>query len=137
MLTALTITGLHVLDHEEALDFYVGKLGLEVGTDADLGFMRWLTVRVPGDTDREIMLELPGPPTIDNATATTARQLVSKGAAAGWLIFRTDDVWATWRDLKAKGVEITEEPTQQSYGLDFGFRDPFGNAIRVGSRTDR
>ena len=65
MINALTITGLHVLDQDEALDFYVNKLGLEVASDADLGFMRWLTVRVPGDPTREIMLELPGAPQMD------------------------------------------------------------------------
>jgi catechol 2,3-dioxygenase-like lactoylglutathione lyase family enzyme len=134
MLTTLTITGLLVLDQDEALDFYVNKLGLEVGTDADLGVMRWLTVRLPGDPNREIMLELPAQPMMDDATAATARELVTKGAAGGWMIFNTDDVYATHRQLKERGVEIEEEPTQQSYGIDFGFRDPFGNAIRVTQR---
>ena len=63
------------------------------------------------------------------------RELVAKGASGGWLIFRTDDVYATHRELKARGVELPEEPTQQSYGVDFGFRDPSGNAIRIGKRT--
>jgi catechol 2,3-dioxygenase-like lactoylglutathione lyase family enzyme len=135
MLKSLTITGLFVLDQDEALDFYVGKLGLEIGTDADLGFMRWLTVHVPGEPEREIMLELPGQPMMDNATAATARELVSKGASAGWLIFRTDDVYAAHRQLQERGVELPEEPTQQSYGVDFGFRDPFGNQIRIGQRA--
>lgn len=137
MLTGLTITGVHVLDQNEALDFYVGKVGLEVGSDVDLGFMRWLTVRVPGHTHREIMLDCPKPPVMDVATADAARDPVTKGAAAGWLIFSTDDVRATHRELRAQGVEITEEPTEQSYGLDFGFRDPFGNPIRIGKRSDR
>ena len=48
MFNALTHTFLYVLDQDEALDFYVGKLGLEVATDAELGFGRWLTVTVPG-----------------------------------------------------------------------------------------
>lgn len=137
MLTALTITGIHVLDQDQAIDFYVNKLGLEVSADVDLGFMRWVTVRVPGENNREIMLDCPSAPTMDAATADTARELVTKGGAAGWLIFSTDDVQATWDELKAKGVELPEEPTQQAYGLDFGFRDPFGNAIRIGKRSDR
>ena len=58
----ITHTQIYVLDQDEALDFYVGKLGLEVNTDADLGFMRWLTVNVPGQPDRQILLEKPGPP---------------------------------------------------------------------------
>lgn len=135
MIDKLTITGIHVLDYEQALDFYVGKLGLEVRSDADLGFMRWLTVGVPGDPDREIMLDKPGPPMMDEATAETAREQLTKGASAGWLIFRTDDVQKTYDELKAKGVELPEEPAQQSYGVDFGFRDPFGNQIRIGKRS--
>ncbi len=130
MLTSLTITSLYVLDQDQALDFYVGTLGLEVGTDADLGFMRWLTVRVPGET-REILLERPGPPAMDGTTAEQVRDLVTKGASAGTLFFNTDDVQQTWDDLKAKGVELPEEPTPRDYGTDFGFRDPFGNHVRV------
>lgn len=136
MLRQLKITGIHVLDHKQALDFYVGKLGLEVRSDADLGFMRWLTVGVPGDPDREIMLDKPGPPMMDEATGDQVRSLLTKGAGAGWLIFDTDDVHQTHQELKEKGVELPEEPTQQSYGIDFGFRDPFGNAIRIGQRAD-
>jgi catechol 2,3-dioxygenase-like lactoylglutathione lyase family enzyme len=132
MLTSLAITAIHVLDHDVALDFYVGKLGLEVHTDADLGFMRWITLNVPGEPDREIMLDRPGPPVVSSEIAEQARDLLTKGGAAGWLIFRTDDVHRTHADLKAKGVDLPEEPTQQSYGIDFGFRDPFGNAIRIG-----
>lgn len=130
MITSLTITSLYVLDQQEALDFYVGTLGLEVGTDADLGFMRFLTVRVPGES-REILLERPGAPAMDDTTAGQVRELVSKGASAGTLFFQTDDVQQTWDDLKAKGVDLPEEPVNRGYGTDFGFRDPFGNHIRV------
>jgi catechol 2,3-dioxygenase-like lactoylglutathione lyase family enzyme len=132
MLNHLKITGIHVLDQDEALDFYVNKLGLEVRSDADLGFMRWLTVGVPGDPHREIMLEKPGPPMLDDTTTDQVRSLVSKGAAAGWLIFSTDDAHRAHQELNEKGVELPEEPTKQSYGVDFGFRDPFGNLIRIG-----
>ena len=120
-----------VLDQDEALDFYCGKLGLEVHTDADLGFMRWLTVNVPGDDGREILLEKPGPPMMDDATAETVRELVSKGATGGWIGFQTDDLQATYDELVAKGVEFTQEPTEHFYGVDCGLRDPFGNQIRI------
>ena len=130
MITSLTITSLYVLDQDQALDFYVGPLGLEVANDLDLGFMRWLTVKVPGES-REILLERPGAPAMDDTTAGQVRELVSKGASAGTLFFQTDDVQQTWDDLKAKGVELPEEPTPRGYGTDFGFRDPFGNHIRV------
>ena len=134
MITTLAITSIFVLDQDQALDFYVGKLGLEVATDADLGFMRWLTIRVPGET-REILLELPGPPAHDPATAETIREMVTKGASAGTLFFNTDDAYAAHAELKAKDVELAEEPTTQSYGIDFGFRDPFGNHIRIAQRA--
>ena len=74
MLTQFTHSQVYVLDQDEALDFYVGKLGLEVHTDADLGFMRWLTVNVPGDPDRQLLLERPGPPAHDDeASSRSAR----------------------------------------------------------------
>ena len=134
MITTLAITSIFVLDQDQALDFYVGKLGLEVATDVDLGFMRWLTVKVPGES-REILLELPGPPAHDPATAETIREMVTKGASAGTLFFNTDDAYAAHAELKAKDVELAEEPTTQSYGIDFGFRDPFGNHIRIAQRA--
>ena len=136
MLKQLTITTTYVLDQDEALDFYVGKLGLEVNTDADLGFMRWLTVSVPGDPRREILLERPAPPSLDEATAEQARELLAKGGTAGTLFFSTDDPIGVYEDLVAKGVDITDEPTERDYGTDFGVRDPFGNKIRIGSRKD-
>ena len=131
MLTSTTHSGLYVLDQDEALDFYVGTLGLELNTDADLGFMRWLTVNVPGDPDREIVLMLPGPPAVDEATAEEVRELVSKGAGGGWLIFSTDDCHKTYEELLAKGVEFTQEPLEHFYGTDCALRDPFGNPIRI------
>jgi catechol 2,3-dioxygenase-like lactoylglutathione lyase family enzyme len=137
MLTATTHSGIYVLDQDQALDFYVGMLGLEVNTDADLGFMRWLTVNVPGDPDREIVLTLPGPPAIDEATAAEVRELVTKGAGGGWLIFSTDDCRRTYEELRAKGVEFTQEPVEHFYGTDCALRDPFGNPIRISQPAPR
>jgi catechol 2,3-dioxygenase-like lactoylglutathione lyase family enzyme len=123
---------LFVLDQDEALDFYVNKLGLVVSSDVDLGFMRWLTVCVPGDPGREILLEKPGPPAMDDATAAQVRDLVTKGAMGGWLCITTDDAQRTFEVLRDRGVDITDEPSPRPYGIDFGVRDPFGNAIRIG-----
>lgn len=130
MFTAITHSQIYVLDQDEALDFYVGKLGLEVNTDADLGFMRWLTINVPGQPDREVLLERPGPPRLSEETAEQVRELLTKGATGGFLIFRTEDCRKTYETLRAKGVEFTEEPTERPYGIDCGLRDPFGNSIR-------
>jgi catechol 2,3-dioxygenase-like lactoylglutathione lyase family enzyme len=132
MLTSLGISQIYVLDQDQALDFYVGKLGLEVHTDADLGFMRWLTINVPGQPDREILLERPGPPAMSEETAAQVRDLLTKGASGGTLFFRCDDAYKTHAELKEKGVELTEEPEDRGYGIDFGLRDPFGNNLRIG-----
>ncbi len=126
----------YVTDQDQALDFYVNTLGLEVAADLDLGFMRWLTVRVPGDDVREILLERPGPPSMDEATATQVRELLSKGAIAGALFLTTDDAQAAFETLRDRGADITDEPTERPYGIDFGVRDPFGNAIRIGQMFD-
>jgi catechol 2,3-dioxygenase-like lactoylglutathione lyase family enzyme len=131
MLDSINISHVFVFDQQEALDFYVGKLGLEVSNDLDLGVMRWLTVRVPGDPSRDILLELPGPPAIDHKTAEQVRELVSKGASGFTVGFTTSDAKKTYETLKAKGVEIVDELTERDYGTDFGLRDPFGNQLRI------
>ena len=131
MITKLNVASIYVLDKEEALDFYVNKLGLEKGSDVRQGDYRWLTVRVPGDAGTEISLEQPGPPLHDDATAAQIRELISKGAMSG-LVFLVDDVRALYGTLKQRGVtDFTQEPTDHFYGTDMGLRDPFGNAIRV------
>jgi predicted enzyme related to lactoylglutathione lyase len=131
MLTSNNLSSIFVLDQDRALEFYTGVLGLEVAADVDFGAMRWLTVRVPG-TDKEILLERPGPPAHDDATAERIRELVTVGAGGGWLAFTTDDVARTFDEVVAAGADVTQEPTEQPYGTDFAIRDPFGNAIRIG-----
>ena len=131
MITKLMDTSIKVLDQEEALDFYVNKLGLEKGQDIKQGPFRWLTVRVPGELGTEIFLEEPGPPVHDEATAAQLRELITKGAM-GSLVFQAADVRALYETLKARGVtDFTQEPTDHFYGTDMGIRDPFGNAIRI------
>jgi len=132
MFQSISRSQLFVLDQDDALDFYVNTLGLEVAADEDLGFMRWLTVRVPGDPAREVLLDRPGPPAMDEATAAQVRQLLTKGAIGGALFLTTEDAHATFERLKERGVDITDEPATRPYGIDFGIRDPFGNAIRIG-----
>jgi catechol 2,3-dioxygenase-like lactoylglutathione lyase family enzyme len=135
MLTQITHTFISVLDQDEALDFYVNKLGMEVRTDADLGEMRFLTVAVPGHPVPEIVLMKPGPPAYDDQTAAEIRQLVTKGGAAG-VIFGTEDCHATYERLQAAGVEFTQEPIERFYGTDCACRDPFGNPIRITQPPD-
>lgn len=129
----ITHTQVYVLDQDEALDFYVGKLGFEPNTDADLGFMRWLTVSFPGQPDQQLLLEKPGPPAHDDATAEQIRELVTKGAMGMAAIISVDDIHQTYEELVADGVEFTDEPTERFYGTDCGLRDPFGNHLRIGT----
>ena len=136
MITMLNVASIYVLDKDEALDFYVNKLGLEKGNDVRQGDYRWLTVRVPGEAGTEVSLEQPGSPLHDEATAAQLRELITKGALTG-LVFRTDDARGLYETLKARGVsDFTQEPTDHFYGTDMGIRDPFGNAIRVGQMFD-
>ena len=131
MITKLSVASVWVLDKDEALDFYVNKLGLEKGQDFKQGAYRWLTVRVPGDAGIDISLEEPGPPAQDEATAAQLRELITKGAMGG-VVFVTDDVRGLYETLKKRGVtDFTQEPTENFYGTDMGVRDPFGNAIRI------
>ena len=131
MITKLNVASIYVLDKDEALEFYVGKLGLEKGNDVQQGSYRWLTVRVPGTEGTEISLEQPGPPMHDDATAEQLRELVAKGALS-FLVLSTDDVRGLYESLKARGFsDFTQEPTEHFYGIDMGIRDPFGNAIRI------
>jgi catechol 2,3-dioxygenase-like lactoylglutathione lyase family enzyme len=133
MSTSIRLSSIFVSDQDAALAFYVGVLGMEVHTDVDLGFMRWLTICPAGDASREILLERPGPPSMDEATAEQVRALVAKGASAGWFALTVDDARAEFDRLKAAGVDFTDEISEKDYGVDFGIRDPFGNRIRVGS----
>ena len=131
MITRLNVATVKVLDQDEALDFYVNKLGLEKGSDIRQGPFRWLTVRVPGDPGSEIFLEEPGPPIHDEATAAQLRELIAKGAMSS-IVFQAEDIRGLYETLKARGVtDFTQEPIDHAYGTDMGIRDPFGNGIRI------
>ena len=137
MLNQLTNTQVWVHDQDEALAFYTEKLGLELREDVtvpELGNFRWLSVGVPGQPDIAItLMAIPGPPVFDAETQDAIKTLVAKGVASG-LFFATDDVQATYEELKGRGVEFQQEPTEQPYGVDAGFRDPSGNQMRVAQR---
>ena len=137
MLKQLTNTQVWVHDQDEALAFYTEKLGLELREDVtvpELGNFRWLSVGVPGQPDIAItLMAIPGPPVFDAETQDAIKTLVAKGVASG-LFFATDDVQATYEELRDRGVEFQQEPTEQPYGVDAGFRDPSGNQMRVAQR---
>lgn len=132
MFTRIGITPMYVTDQNQALGFYIGKLGFEVETDVDLGNMRWLTVHLPSDRDRSVLLQLIGDRTATGTpeTAEMLRELTERGTSS-WMILNTDDCHAAYAALVDRGVEIIQEPTVQIYGTDMAIRDPFGNQIRI------
>jgi len=137
MLKQLTNVQVWVNDQDEALAFYTDRLGLELREDVtvpEMGNFRWLTVGVPGQPDVAIaLMAIPGPPVFDDETREKIHALLARGVSGG-LFFATDDVQATYEELKSRGVEFTQEPTEQPYGIDAGFRDPSGNHFRMAQR---
>ncbi|HEY7077604.1 MAG TPA: VOC family protein [Solirubrobacteraceae bacterium] len=127
-------TQLWVHDQDEALAFYTQKLGWEIRADvtlAEMGDFRWLAVGPPGqESVNVVLMAIPGQPVMDGDTAEQVRDLMGKGFA-GTVFLATDDVNADYEQLKARGVEFTEEPTDQPYGIDSAFRDPSGNHFRL------
>src|SRR5436190_23675693 len=134
MLKQLTHVNVWVNDQDEALKWYTEKLGLELRADVtvpEMGDFRWLAVGVPGQTDVALtLMSVPGPPVFDDETRDMILTLLARGASGG-LFFTTDDCQATYEELKERGVEFLQEPTEQPYGIDAGFRDPSGNQIRM------
>jgi catechol 2,3-dioxygenase-like lactoylglutathione lyase family enzyme len=123
---------LYVTDQDEALDWYTKKLGFDVRSDVtmeEVG-MRWLTVGSAEQPDVEITLLIPGPPPLSEEQGEEVKRLLAQGALNG-LIFQTDDCRKTYEELSGRGVEFTEEPEERFYGVDAGFRDPFGNPFRL------
>jgi catechol 2,3-dioxygenase-like lactoylglutathione lyase family enzyme len=129
---------LWVHDQEEALKFWNEKVGFEVRADItmpELGDFRWLAVGPPGQDDFSIaLLAIPGPPVMDDETKKQIEALMAKGFA-GSVFMTTDDVQAAYEELKGRGVEFTEAPSERPYGIDSEFRDPSGNTIRLGKTT--
>ena len=138
MLKQLANVQVWVHDQDEALAFYTEKLGLELREDVtvpEMGNFRWLSVGVPGQDDVAIVLmAVPGPPVFEEETRAQIHALLAKGASGG-LFFTTDDVRGTYEELKGRGVEFTQEPTEQPYGIDAGLRDPSGNQFRMMQRS--
>ena len=137
MLKQLTHVQVWVLDQDEALKFYTDTLGMELREDVtvpELGNFRWLSVGVPGQDDVSItLMAIPGPPVFEEETRRKIQDLLATGASGG-LFFTTDNAQKTYEELKGRGVEFTQEPTEQPYGIDAGFRDSSGNHFRVMQR---
>ncbi len=129
---------LWVHDQDVALKYWTEKVGMEVRQDVSLPELRfrWLTVGPPGQDDVSIVLmAIPGPPVMDDATRDQVREVMAKGFG-GTAFLTTDDCQATYDEMKSRGVEFTEEPHEMPYGIDCGFRDPSGNSVRLTQLAD-
>lgn len=124
------VAGIYVRDQDEALDFYVEKLGFKVHTDAKNGDYRWLTVQHPEQPSFQLGLYKPAPPTMDAATAQTVSEIVAKGAMPP-LVLEVKDCRAAHDRMRAKGVEFTQEPMERYGSVDASFRDPSGNGWKM------
>ena len=124
------VAGIYVRDQDEAIEFYLGKLGFEVHTDARNGDYRWLTVRHPDQPGFQLGLFRPQPPTVDAATAQTLNEVVAKGAMPP-LVMLVEDCRAVYARFAAKGVEFTQAPIARFGSVDASFRDPSGNGWKL------
>jgi catechol 2,3-dioxygenase-like lactoylglutathione lyase family enzyme len=124
------VVGLYVRDQDEAVEFYVEKLGFRVHTDARNGDYRWLTVQHPDQSSFQLGLFTPESPALDVATAQTVREIVAKGAMPP-LVLVVADCRAACEQMRARGVELTQEPVERYGSVDAGFRDPSGNGWKL------
>ena len=124
------VVGLYVHDQNEALGFYVEKLGFRVHTDARNGDYRWLTVQHPDQPSFQLGLFTPQAPLVDAATVQALREAVAKGAMPP-LVLVVDDCRAAYERLRARGVEFTQEPMTRYGSTDASFRDPSGNGWKM------
>jgi catechol 2,3-dioxygenase-like lactoylglutathione lyase family enzyme len=127
MITKVTHVPVYVLDQQRALDFYTKKLGFKVVTDVPMGGDgRWITVAPPQMPGFEITLSPVTRSLFSKETSEILKELVKNGTF-GVAVLTCDDIFATFEELKAKGVEFTKEPTLEFYGTEAIFKDDSGN----------
>ena len=134
MISRLAHTNVFVLDQDRAKAFYTETLGFELRNDATLDGFRWLTVGPPGQDGVAIAL-MTVPDFFEADTQSMLKELLGRGVLGG-LFFTVDDCQQAFEELKSRGVEFSQEPTQQPYGIDAGFRDSSGNAFRMMQAPD-
>lgn len=129
----ITHVSVYVEDQDEALDFYVGKLGMELRTDQTMpGGFRWLTVAPKGQDMEIVLMKLGSGPNLSEEDVAAIRGLMKRGAfGAG--VLKTDDCYKAYDELTKKGVEFSSPPTEQFYSVEAIMKDPFGNWFSLGS----
>ena len=130
MTEGVGVAGVYVRDQDEALEFYVGKLGFKLHTDARNGDYRWLTVQHPDQEGFQLGLFRPQAPLVDDSTAQGLNEAVAKGAMPP-LVLVVDDCKAAYQQMTGRGVEFTQEPVERFGGVDASFRDPSGNGWKM------
>ena len=136
MISKMSHVSIYVLNQDSAFEFYVNKLGFKVHTDAPMGKgMRWLTVNPPEQPELEITLM----PIVEGMmftkeSAVAMKELVKKGTF-GFGVFECKNIYATYEELKAKGVEFTKEPKKEFYGVEALFKDDSGNWFSLGQKS--
>jgi catechol 2,3-dioxygenase-like lactoylglutathione lyase family enzyme len=135
MITKLSHTTIYVTNQDEALKFYTEKLGFEVRTDATMeGGFRWLTLGLKTQPDLEfVLMEPKAGMMMDEETASQLKAIIGKGVL-GAGVFDTDDVHATYEELKARGVEFMGPPADRPYGIEALFKDNSGNWFSLTQR---
>jgi catechol 2,3-dioxygenase-like lactoylglutathione lyase family enzyme len=130
MTISLQYTNITVNDVDEALAFYRDALGLEVRNDVANGGFRWVTLGSADQPGLEIVISEPHAGR-SQADGDALQELLTKGVLP-MLVFRTDDLDATFEKVRASGAEVLQEPIDQPWGpRDSAFRDPSGNTVRI------
>ncbi|MEJ1095585.1 MULTISPECIES: VOC family protein [unclassified Pseudoxanthomonas] len=130
MSQGIGVVGLYVRDQDEAVAFYVDKLGFRIHTDVRNGDYRWLTVHHPDQPSFQLGLFKPQAPVLDASTAQTVSEIVAKGAMPP-LVLNVDDCRGAYETMRARGVEFTQAPEERYGNVDANFRDPSGNGWKM------
>ena len=130
MINRLSVTGVWVTDQNEALRFYTEKLGFEIRSDVTYGDYRWISVGPKSQPDLEFgLLALKPDGLLTEDDVQVLRKLVEAGKV-GHVVWKTDDCQKTYENLKEKGVEFLQPPTERPYGtIDAVFKDNSGNIM--------
>jgi catechol 2,3-dioxygenase-like lactoylglutathione lyase family enzyme len=122
MRQSLGLVALVVRDYDEALAFYVGRLGFELVEDSHVPEQdkRWVVVSPRGASESRLLL----------AQASTEAQAASIGNQTGGRVFlflHTDDFWRDYHSYRAHGIEFIREPKEEPWGTVAVFKDLYGN----------
>lgn len=118
----IALVSLVVDDYDDALAFFVGKLGFDLVEDTFVPEQskRWVVVTPPGASESRLLL----------AKASTADQKSRVGSQTGGRVFlflHTDNFWRDYERYKASGIEFVREPKREPYGMVAVFKDLYGN----------